>query len=65
MKVRVNGQERELTSGTTIGQLLEAERIPAFCVVALNAVCLGASERGAALIREGDEIEILVPHPGG
>ena len=66
MKIRVNGQDKELTAGINLGQLLENMQLNAECVaVECN---LAVIERGAfatTLLSDGDSLEIVSFVGGG
>lgn len=65
--VRVNGAEKPFTA-STVSDLLKDEGVdPAapFLAVAVNAAVVPRTDWAAAVIRPGDEIEIVKPFSGG
>lgn len=60
MKVTINGEERELASGLSIGGLLEELSIrPARVVVELNRNIVPREAYSATVLSEGDKLEIV------
>jgi len=65
MKVKVNGQEREVPEGMTVRQLIEEHKLsPSKVAVELNRR-LVRSDKYDAELSEGDEIEIVTFVGGG
>jgi len=66
MKLTVNGQAREVPEGTTVAQLLQQLGVvPERVVVELNLTILKRAEHPNALLKEGDEVEIVQFVGGG
>ncbi len=58
--VRLNGKERQITSGLTVTGLLDALDLrPALVVVELNRVIVGREEYAKTPIKEGDTVELV------
>jgi sulfur carrier protein len=66
VKVRVNGEERELPDKLSVAGLLEALRLPSEGVaVALNRQIVPRSSFVERLLEEGDDVEVLRAVGGG
>ena len=66
MRLTVNGQEREVADGTDLPGLLEVLDLrPGTVVVEHNGTALLRSELGAALLRDGDVLELVRAVAGG
>ncbi len=64
--IKVNGKEREIAEGVTVGQLLDEQRIRREMVtVQLNGVILEREQYDTTVLKEGDEIEFLYYMGGG
>ncbi len=64
--IKVNGKEREIAEGITVGQLLDEQRIRREMVtVQLNGVILEREQYDTTVLQEGDEIEFLYYMGGG
>jgi thiamine biosynthesis protein ThiS len=60
MKVKINGEEKEIADGLSLGALLEALQIrPARVVVECNRSIVPRDAYGATLLTEGDALEIV------
>ncbi|HSE91131.1 MAG TPA: sulfur carrier protein ThiS [Candidatus Binatia bacterium] len=60
MKIRVNGEEKEIADGLNVARLLEELQIrPARVVVELNRDIVSREAHGSTLLKEGDAIEIV------
>jgi len=60
MKIRVNGEEKEIADGLNVAHLLEKLQIrPARVVVELNRDIVSREAHGSTLLKEGDAIEIV------
>jgi len=60
MKIRVNGEEKEIEDGLTVSHLLEELQIrPARVVVELNRDIVAREAHGSTLLKEGDALEIV------
>jgi sulfur carrier protein len=60
MKIRVNGEEKEIEDGLTVSHLLEELQIrPARVVVELNRDIVSREAHGSTLLKEGDALEIV------
>ena len=60
MKIKLNGEEKEITDGVTLIGLLEQLKIrPARVVVERNRDIVSRDAYGATLLREGDSLEIV------
>ncbi|HEY1368394.1 MAG TPA: sulfur carrier protein ThiS [Gaiellaceae bacterium] len=62
MRVRVNGEEREVPQGTTVAELVPPARGVA---VAVDGEVLPRSDWAATAIREGQALEVLRAVQGG
>ncbi len=66
MRARINGDERELSPGTSIGELVSEVAADAKAVaVALNRAVIPRREWDAVCVTEGDDVEIIAPFHGG
>lgn len=66
VKVRLNGKEKEIRTGTTLTDLLQELGIPPERVACeVNLRILKRIEYASCRIQEGDEIEILQMIGGG
>jgi sulfur carrier protein len=60
MKVRINGEEKEIADGLSIAGLLEELQIrPGRVVVELNQNIVSRTSHGATWLKEGDALEIV------
>jgi thiamine biosynthesis protein ThiS len=60
MKLKINGEEKEITDGITLAGLLESLQIrPARVVVERNREIVPRDSYGAVLLGEGDTLEIV------
>ncbi len=60
MKIRVNGEEREIAGGLSIARLLDELQIrPGRVVVELNRDIVARDAHGSTLLNEGDALEIV------
>jgi sulfur carrier protein len=60
MKIRVNGEEKEITDGLSLARLLEELQIRAGrVVVELNRNIVSREAHGSTLLKEGDALEIV------
>jgi len=60
MKIRVNGEEKEIADGLNVARLLEELQIrPGRVVVELNRNIVSREAHGSTLLKEGDAIEIV------
>jgi sulfur carrier protein len=60
MKIRLNGDEREIGQGMSVGRLLEELEIrPGRVVIELNHDILSRDKHNATVLREGDVVEIV------
>jgi sulfur carrier protein len=65
MQVIVNGERRDIVSGTVDALLSELEYEGTHFAIAVNYDVLPRSQWAATPIRNGDEIEIITPRQGG
>ncbi len=65
MNIRVNGEHRAVEREVTLRQLLELGETGLHRAVAVNRCCIPHSEQEGFVLHEDDEVEILVPSPGG
>ncbi len=65
--IRVNGEDRDLSAETVFDLLLAEEVDPKarFVAVALNGVVVPRGRWQRETVKDGDEIEIVTPAPGG
>jgi sulfur carrier protein len=60
MKIRVNGEEREIADRLSLARLLEELQIRAGrVVVELNRNIVSREAHGSTLLKEGDALEIV------
>lgn len=66
MNVLLNGKTEVLNGPLTLTRLLEQKEIdPSYMAVAINCEFVPKSEYDKVQIKNGDDIEIVTPHPGG
>ena len=65
MRVIVNGEHREISSGSVDALLDELEYEGSHFAIALNFDVLPRSQWAQTPIKNGDEIEIITPRQGG
>ena len=60
MKIRVNGEEREIADGLNLARLLEELQIrPGRVVVELNRNIVSRETHASTQLKEGDTLEIV------
>lgn len=60
MKIAVNGEDKEIANGLSLGGLLEQLQIrPARVVVELNRNIVSRDAYGATTLADGDKLEIV------
>ena len=60
MKIRVNGENKEIAEGLSLARLLEELQIRAGrVVVELNRNIISREAHGSTLLKEGDALEIV------
>lgn len=65
MKISVNGEAREVAAATLAALLDELDYGDATVATALNRDFVRAVDRDAAILRDGDAVEIVSPRQGG
>jgi sulfur carrier protein len=65
MRVTVNGEQREIQSGSVDALLGELEYEGTHFAIALNYDVLPRSQWAQTPLKSGDEIEIITPRQGG
>ena len=66
MKLRINGEPREIDGASNIGELITALAIvPATILVEHNSIALRRDEWTSRTLADGDQIEILRIAAGG
>lgn len=66
MRVRVNGEDRELEEGVSVAALLESLELEVNGIaVALNMEIVRRGEYGDTRLSDGDEVEIVRAVGGG
>ena len=66
MKIRVNGQNKEIEAGINLGQLLEHMQLNAECVaVECNLEVIEREAFATMLLNDGDSLEIVSFVGGG
>jgi thiamine biosynthesis protein ThiS len=66
VKIQINGEDREITDGLSVAQLLEELKIrPARVVVELNRDILSRDAYGSCMLKPGDALEIVQFVGGG
>jgi sulfur carrier protein len=65
MRVTVNGEQREIHSGSVDALLGELEYEGTHFAIALNYDVLPRSQWAQTPLKSGDEIEIITPRQGG
>jgi sulfur carrier protein len=65
MRVRVNGEEREIAASSVQALLAELDYEGTHFAIAVNYDVVPKSEWAARSLSSGDEIEIITPRQGG
>jgi sulfur carrier protein len=65
MRVIVNGEQREISSGSVEALLSELEYQGTHFAIALNYDVLPRTKWAQTRLNSGDEIEIITPRQGG
>ena len=66
MELTVNGEKREILDGLTVSQLLETLRlVPERVVVEVNLTILKRAQHPSAVLKDGDQVEIVQFVGGG
>lgn len=65
MKIRLNGEWRDLAANNLAAALEELGLAGAVLATALNGEFVPLPERGATPLTEGDALEVLSPMQGG
>jgi sulfur carrier protein len=65
MRVTINGQAREISSGSVDALLGELEFEGTHVAIALNYDVVPKSRWAETSLKHGDEIEIITPRQGG
>jgi len=60
MKIRINGEDREIAEGLSISRLLEELQIrPGRVVIEYNRNIVSREAYGSTLLKDGDALEIV------
>jgi sulfur carrier protein len=66
MKIRLNGDDREISQGMSVARLLEELEIrPGRVVIELNRDILSRDKHSATVLKDGDVLEIVQFVGGG
>lgn len=66
MIITLNGRPKETREGTTLEQILcRVEGDISASAVALNEAFLPKEKHAETILKEGDVVEVVSPHPGG
>ena len=65
MRVTVNGEQREIASASVATLLSELDYEGTHFAIAVNFDVLPKSRWAEAVLKNGDEIEIITPRQGG
>ena len=66
MKIVVNGEAREIESGTTVARLIEALKMqPRFLAVERNFELVPRARHAECVLADGDQLEIVTLVGGG
>ncbi|MGE5158191.1 MAG: sulfur carrier protein ThiS [Gemmatimonas sp.] len=65
MRVTVNGEQREIASGSVAALLAELDYEGTHFAIALNYDVVPKSRWAETPLKAGDEIEIITPRQGG
>ena len=66
MIITLNGQPKETRDGTTVAEIIQ--RVPgdlSAAAVALNEEFLPKEQHEETVLKNGDVVEVVTPHPGG
>lgn len=66
MKIVMNGEPREIESGTTVARLIEALKMqPRFLAVERNFELVPRARHAECILADGDQLEIVTLVGGG
>lgn len=65
MRIRLNGDTREIAAATLDQALSELGYTDSFVATAVNGHFIPKAERGDKRLEEGDRIEVVAPMQGG
>lgn len=66
MRIKVNGQQRDVPAGTTVSALLEVLAVPRQATaVEVNRELVPRSQHAARVLADGDAVEIVTLVGGG
>jgi sulfur carrier protein len=66
VKIEVNGEAREIESGTTVARLIEALKMqPRFLAVERNFELVPRARHAECVLADGDQLEIVTLVGGG
>ena len=66
MQITVNGEAREIASGTTVAELLAQLNLqPRYCATERNLQLVPRAEQGTCVLQPGDRVEIVTLVGGG
>lgn len=66
VRIRVNGEDRRLATGTALATYLAAQNVPAqFVAVAVNNEVVRRADHACVVLRDGDVVEIVRMVGGG
>jgi sulfur carrier protein len=65
MQISVNGKAHDVEASTLAALLNELDYGEATVATAVNQAFVRAADRGVTALRDGDQVEILVPRQGG
>lgn len=66
MRIRVNGEEREVADGTTVLGLVQAlELRPDVVAVEVNRTLVGRARHASTPLQDGDVVEVVTLVGGG
>jgi sulfur carrier protein len=60
MRIRINGEEKDITEGQSVAALLDELKIrPGRVVVELNRMIISRETHGSTTLKQGDILEIV------
>ena len=66
MNLFINGNETSFSEEITISKLLlQLDKDPQYLAIAVNKKFLSKDNYSKYVLKNGDQIEIVTPHPGG
>ena len=65
MNIKVNGEDRQVSDGTTVQHLLDEVRPGVAVAVLVNDDVVTAAQRTTRVLKDGDQVAVLIFAGGG